>query len=239
MKKKLVLGTLVASFGMLSIVGGCSGIDKRLADAWVGEQQDAIITAREGGVPAAELDRLVEEAAEWIAEVAPTHSGVVESSYQKIFVVGGTVNRSTASPGYESVSDEEVTIRTEDLFNDLQIVRSMSDNFVFFDRTTDFNVDLSNLTGDLGQYGDPLGRGNDALPDTYSPNDIYLVKLSFNERQDLREKNAKITFTLRAVIEWGGRPGQSLYSNKFESKLVFSDGYLLGVGAKGWVPAED
>tara|TARA_R110002111_G_scaffold96184_1_gene149180 strand:+ start:226 stop:939 length:714 start_codon:yes stop_codon:yes gene_type:complete len=235
MNKKLVLGTLVASFGMLSLAGGCSVTEsmdtfKGLSELQEDKRQEAI----QEGVPREQLDKLMASAVEWIAKKAPNDPGVANSSYKKVFVIGGTLNESNVDKGQQSVSDSEVNIRTRKLFTTLRNESTMEDNFVFFDRTTDFGVDLGSLTGNLDQYGDPLGRGNNAKPATYDPKDIYLVKLSFEEIQKLQQKPATIAFTLTATIEWGGSPGRSLYSNIFESQLVFDKKWNGGK----WIPAE-
>jgi hypothetical protein len=238
MRKQMLLGTMIASMGMLLGMGGCAGagLGPDVIRGLMEDQRDAQRRAIREGVPADELDKLMAEAVAWIGEKVPNDPDVMNAEYMKIFVVGGTLNTIAGKDNLQSVSDEEVAIRTRNLFHKLRNVPEMENNFLFFDRTSDFGVDITALTGDLSQYGDPLSRGNDAQPDQYQPRDIYLVKLAFEEIQKLGQAPASINFTLTATIEWGGRPGHIRHSNVFESKLKYKTN---AIGYRGKWVSED
>lgn len=228
MKKKLVVGALVATMGVLSVGQGCSTFPGPLGPELWEMHQKAQQKAIKDGVPRQELERLLDEAIVWIEQTAPNDDGVMNASYKKIFVVGGTLNESNAgNDGLQSVSDEEVNIRTRRLFNTLRSKPAMNANFKFFDRTDDFNIDLSAYTGDTSQYGSVLSD-NGGGDNQYAPEDIYYLKLAFEEIQKLNQNPAWIEFTLTVSIEWGGNPGDILHSNIFESGLVFKKELMGG-----------
>tara|TARA_R110002073_G_scaffold118918_1_gene258621 strand:+ start:518766 stop:519311 length:546 start_codon:yes stop_codon:yes gene_type:complete len=173
------------------------------------------------------------EARDWIADVLPNDPRVIESSFRNVLVVGGTLNGSNAIDGPQSIRDDELAAHTRKLFLNLQYTRNMSDNFVFFDRTSEVEADQVRWTSDMAQYGDRVRYTNDSAEGVFSPNDIYMIKLAFTEVQKLNQDPAKIHLELAVSIEWGGEPGHSLYGNQFESSLVFEKELFGGKWAVG------
>ena len=214
----------------LHTVGQAMNLGQQMSE----NQQRALDRALEGGLPGQQLTSLVEDTAEWLASSLPNDPRVEESPYKLVLVVGGTVNNS------ESLDQAEVNAATARLFTQLQQSPRLRNNFIFFDRTTDFGVDLSSMTGDLAQFGDPLGGANNAATDTYHPDDIFLIKLTFDEIRDLNADPATLDFRLSPIVEWGGSVGESRMTASFHRTLEYDDSIASPVfGSPGkWVPAE-
>lgn len=157
--------------------------------------------AVQSGIPRMVLGRLMSEAQDWIADVLPNDPRVIESSFRNVLIVGGTLNGSNAIDGPQSIRDEELAVHTRKLFLNLKYTRNMSDNFVFFDRTSEVEADQVTWTSDMSQYDDHVQHTNDSDEGVYSPNDIYMIKLAFTEVQKLNQDPAKIHLELAVSIE--------------------------------------
>lgn len=199
--------------------GGCStikeGIDlvKGNNEAYEAGLQKAL----DAGVPAEQLDGLLQEAGRWVVATAPNMSQLEGMRYKKIFVIGGTRDDS------ESLEPEQINSETRKLFTSLQSYDQMTRLFQFIDRSSDNQSNIRAYTGDTRQYGDPLGRngGQDSGRTEYLPADIFLLKLEFIERRNLNADPPRIDFTLIPVIEWGGNVGQRAADASFTQSVVY------------------
>jgi len=173
--------------------------------------------ALDAGVPAEQLDGLLQQVERWVVATAPTMRQLEGMRYKKIFVIGGTRDDS------ESLDPEQINSETRKLFARLQSYDQMTRLFQFIDRSGDSQSNIRAYTGDTRQYGDPLGRdgGQNSGRTEYLPADIFLLKLDFIERRNLNADPPRIDFTIIPIIEWGGNVGQRVAETSFTQSVVY------------------
>lgn len=216
--------------------GGCSavqevtGLVKDNNEGYEAGLQRALAA----GVPAEQLDGLMQEAERWIVATAPSMRQLQGMTHKKIFIIGGTLDAS------ESLSQEQITAETRKLYTRLQSYDQMTRRFQFIDRSGEYDTDIAAYTGDTRQYDDPLGGGQASGRLEYQPEDIFLLKLDFIERRNLHSDPPRIDFTLIPFIEWGGNVGQRVAQESRSRSVVYKTNlWNNATGESGkWVPVD-